>query len=433
MVLLALIAERHVQSKLVHGGRLLPAPSGASDLWSTYLSTWHPSSVGSVTPAPPSLGVLAALSTIAFGKAWLVVDVIVLGVVPLAALSAFTAARALTSAVRVRIWVAIVYSLLPAVTGAIAGGRIDVAVVAIVLPQVLRVGVSAVSADTIGSGLRRGAGAGLLLALAVAFAPGLWVVALAGLVVGLGCMELDRHDSAATVRRLVAAIVILTVPVVVLVPWSLQLFAHPRLALLGSGLPEFYTSHGAPSGFSLALLRAGGPAQPPIWIGIPIVAAALLGLNRQSRVAIARGRVARHRRGRGGGVDAGGGGHRRAASQPSLAGHGPTRCRSGCAAGRAGRCGRCPTSASGAELWLAAARGGCAGSDRGRLDRDAGRELGGARGWQSVDVGEPASAPAVHSVGVGGDADLTTRLGADDRWPAGVLRAGPPTGRTAAW
>jgi GT2 family glycosyltransferase len=292
MVLLALIAERHVESKLLHGGRLLPAPNGASDLWSTYLSTWHPSSVGSVTPAPPSLGILAALSTIAFGKAWLVVDVIVLGVVPLAALSAFTATRALTSAVRVRIWVAIVYSLLPAVTGAVAGGRIDVAVVAIVLPQVIRVGVAAVNAGSIGSALRRGAGAGLLLALAAAFAPGLWLVALAGLVVGLGFMELDRHDSAATVRRLVAAAVILVVPVVVLVPWSLQLFAHPRLALLGSGLPEFYTSHDAPSGFSLAMLRAGGPAQPPIWIGIPIVAAALLGLNRQSRVAIARTGVA---------------------------------------------------------------------------------------------------------------------------------------------
>jgi hypothetical protein len=47
------------------------------------------------------------------------------------------------------------------------------------------------------------------------------------------------------------------------------------------------TSHGAP-GLGLALLRAGGPSQPPVWIGIPILAAALLGLTRQSRVAAAR-------------------------------------------------------------------------------------------------------------------------------------------------
>jgi hypothetical protein len=57
-------------------------------------------------------------------------------------------------------------------------------------------------------------------------------------------------------------------------------------------LPEFYGSHSAPSGVGLALLHAGGPAQPPFWIGIPIVAAALLGLNRQSRVALARAGIA---------------------------------------------------------------------------------------------------------------------------------------------
>jgi hypothetical protein len=92
----------------------------------------------------------------------------------------------------------------------------------------------------------------------------------------------------AWVRRSLSAVVVLVVPVVVLVPWSFQLLTQPHLALVGSGLPEFYTSHHAPSGLALLLLRAGGPAQPPIWIGIAVVAAALLGLNRQSRVAIAR-------------------------------------------------------------------------------------------------------------------------------------------------
>jgi GT2 family glycosyltransferase len=298
MSLLALIAERHVQSEFLHGGRLLPAPNGSSDLWSTYFASWHPSFVGSVTSAPPSLGILAALSTIAFGKVWLAVDLIILGVVPLAALSAYTAARALTATVQVRIWVAIVYSLLPAVTGAIAGGRIDIALVAILLPQVMRACVAAVNADSWWSGLRRGAGAGLLLALTVAFAPLLWPFALAAFVVGLGFMELDRLHARSggaselppppRLRRLASAALVLAVPVIVLVPWSLAVFASPHLALAGSGLPEFYTSQGAPSGFSLALLRAGGPAQPPIWIGVAIVAAALIGLNRQSRVAIAR-------------------------------------------------------------------------------------------------------------------------------------------------
>jgi GT2 family glycosyltransferase len=288
MSLLALIAERHVLGSTIHGGRLLPAPRGASDLWSTYLSSWHPSSVGSVTPAPPSLGVLAILSTILLGKAWLLIDLIILGAVPFAALSAFTAARSLTAAVRVRIWVSVVYALLPAVTGAVAGGRLDVAVVAIVLPQLMRACISAVRVGSSHRGWRRSVGAGLLLAVTMSFAPILWLLAVPAFLVGIGFMERESDESTATLGRLVSAAVILVVPVLVLVPWSWHLLAHPRLLLVGAGLPEFYTSHGAPSGLSIALLRAGGPAQPPIWIGIPVLAAAMLGLTRQSRVAVAR-------------------------------------------------------------------------------------------------------------------------------------------------
>jgi hypothetical protein len=292
MLLLSLIAERHVLGATVSGGRLLPPPGGSSDLWSTYVASWHPTSVGSTTPAPPSLAILAALSTILFGKVWLVVDLLVLGAVPLAAISAFTAAGSVTAAARVRIWVAVVYSLLPAVTGAIAGGRIDVTVVAILLPQLMRACVSALRADPALPVWRRGIGAGLLLAVVVAFAPVLWLIAVPAFVVGIGFLERESAETSATINRLTAAGVVLAVPILVLIPWSWHLLAQPRQLLGGSGLPEFYTSRSAPSGLSLALLRAGGPAQPPFWIGIPVLAAAMLGLNRQSRVAVARTGVA---------------------------------------------------------------------------------------------------------------------------------------------
>ena len=286
MAVLALVADRHLLTAVLHGGRLLPAPNGASDLWSTYLATWHPSSLGSVTPAPPSLAILAALSTVAFGKVWLVVDIILLGAVPLCALSAFVAARALTSAVRVRIWVAIVYSLLPAVTGAVAGGRIDVAVAAIVLPLVIRAAASAVRLEV--RGWRRGVAAGLLLAVGTAFAPLLWVLAAAALVlaVALCLLEPDRRRTAAA--RLVPVAAILVVPLLVLAPWSGYVVRHPKVLLAGAGLPEFYTAQHAPSGLDLVLLHAGGPAQPPLWIGVPLLLAALLGLTRRNRILAAR-------------------------------------------------------------------------------------------------------------------------------------------------
>jgi GT2 family glycosyltransferase len=287
MSVVAMVAERHVLSAAIHGGRLLPAPSGARDLWAAYLASFHPSSVGSFTPAPPSLAILAAGSTILFGKAWLLVDLVVLGAVPLSALSAFAAARALTPAVRVRVWAGVVYSLLPAVTGVVAGGRIDVAAVAILLPQVLRAVIAALRRGLAAGAWRYSLGAGLVLAVAVAFAPVLWLVAVPSAVLGIGYLERES-DVSATLGRLLAAVVVLAVPIVVLVPWSGHLISHPRLLVTGSGLPEFYAAHHAPSALSLALLHAGGPAQPPIWIGFAVLAAGLLGLNRQSRMAVAR-------------------------------------------------------------------------------------------------------------------------------------------------
>jgi hypothetical protein len=292
MSVIALIAERHLFSKTLHGGRLLPGPGGSSDLWSTYVASFHPTSVGSFTPASPSLAILGAASTVTFGKPWLVVDIIMLGAVPLAALSAYVAAGALTAAARVRIWVAVVYALLPAVTGAIAGGRIDVAMVAILLPQVLRACAAALRSDSAHGAIRTSIGAGLLLAVTAAFAPILWLIAAPVLVVGIGFMERESQESHATLGRLVSAAVVLAVPIVVLVPWSWHILAHPRMVVATSGLPEFYTSQHAPSGIALELLRAGGVAQPPVWIGIPIVLAALVGLNRRSRVAVARTAVA---------------------------------------------------------------------------------------------------------------------------------------------
>jgi GT2 family glycosyltransferase len=288
MTLLALIADRHLFASVVHGGRLLPAPGGSSDLWSTYFASWHPSGVGSTTPAPPYLAVLATLATVAFGKPWLVVDVIMLGAVPLAALSAYAALRPITTSARTRLWLAVVYALLPAVTGAVAGGRIDIAAAAILLPQLIRAGVAAVGSSDLRTGLRRGAGAGLLLGVGAAFMPLLWIVAVVAFVGGIGLAALHQRSVEQLVPRLPCAALVCVVALLVLVPWTWHVAAHPSLLLTGLGLPEFFRSTSPPSGVSLALLHAGGPAQPPVWIGIPIVAAALLGLARRRGALAAR-------------------------------------------------------------------------------------------------------------------------------------------------
>ncbi len=297
MSLLALIADRHILSGSLHGGRLLPAPAGASDLWSTYTASWHPAAVGSTTPTPPSLGLLAILATILLGKAWLAVDVLLLGAIPLAALSAFTALRVLTPAVRIRVWVAVVYALLPSVTGAVAGGRLDVIVAAIVLPRIARALALTLIPRAPGTARGRCVRAGLWLTVGAAFTPLLWVAAVLGFVVAIPLLPTGATESGSSDDgpvdglarpRMPAALAVISIPLALLIPWTWHVIAHPSLLIAGSGLPEFYTAHSAPSGIGLALLRAGGSAQPPIWIGAPILAAALLGLQRDSRKVASR-------------------------------------------------------------------------------------------------------------------------------------------------
>ncbi|MGN6474013.1 MAG: glycosyltransferase family 2 protein, partial [Mycobacteriales bacterium] len=261
MSVLAVIAERHVLSGAIHGGRLLPAPSGASDLWSSYFSGWHPSNVGSTAPTSPAIAVIALLATILLGKAWLAVDVIVLGAVPLAALSAYTSLRVLTPAVRIRVWVSVVYALLPAVTGAIATGRLDVVVAAVVLPRVARSIAIAWHHDAAGMLRARTMRAGLWLSVAAAFAPLIWVLAavVCGGVLGAAALFPSETEAAGddVTDRLRATAGILVIPLIVLLPWTWHVLAHPSLLFSGSGLPEFYSSRAAPSGILLALLHAG--------------------------------------------------------------------------------------------------------------------------------------------------------------------------------
>ncbi|HVW81764.1 MAG TPA: glycosyltransferase [Mycobacteriales bacterium] len=290
--LLSLIANRHILSGSLHGGRLLPAPGGASDLWASYLSSWHPSAVGSLAPSPPSTALLALLATILLGKAWLAVDVILLGAVPLAALSAFTALRALTTTVRVRVWAAVVYALLPAVTGAVAAGRLDVVVTAIVLPRVVRSIALAWLPDAPGTPRGRCVRAGLWLTVGAAFAPLLWVFAalLCGLALAGDYFAGDGEAEPAEpiMVRLARTGGVLAVPLILLLPWTGHVLAHPSVLFSGSGLPEFYSSHSAPSGVWLAFLHAGGGGQPPAWVGIALVGAVVFGLQRDSRVLTAR-------------------------------------------------------------------------------------------------------------------------------------------------
>ena len=264
------------------GGSLVPAWGGASDLWGSYLQSFHPAGIGSSTPAPAWLAVIASLSTVLGGKPWLAIDVLLIGCVPLAGMTAMLAVRKVTTSAPVRVWASVTYGLLPVATGVIASGRFGTAVAFVLLPLI----VAQAGRMFAESGARAGRAAwatGLLAAIAGAFVPLLWVIAVIGAVLAAIVFRTTRRG---ILRNLLIAVL---TPPVLLLPWSLTLISHPARLFLEAGLPQQGTPVFGLPARSLMLLSPGGPGMPPYWVtgGLIAVAFAALFAGRRRRLIIA--------------------------------------------------------------------------------------------------------------------------------------------------
>jgi GT2 family glycosyltransferase len=279
LTVIALVAERSLLGAgPLGGGALIPAWGGASGLWHEYLQGFHPVGVGSGNSAPPYLAVIAALATVLGGKPWLAVDVILLGSVPLAGITAFLAVRRVTRSTLVRLWAAASYALLPVAMGAIAAGRIGTAVVFVLIPV-----IALLSGRMLTLGPRRARRAawatGLAIAVAAAFVPLIWVVALvAALAVVAARPGMWRNLG-----------IVVAVPPVLLLPWTAQIATNPSTLVLEVGLQQPGLAVHDLSARSLLLLSPGGPGLPRIWVtaGIAIAALAALLLSRRRALMMA--------------------------------------------------------------------------------------------------------------------------------------------------
>ncbi|POX54402.1 glycosyltransferase family 2 protein [Streptomyces sp. Ru72] len=259
------------------GGALLPAPADSSELWSRYLDAWHPVGAGGTHSAPPYLALVALLASMLLGSTGLAVTVLLVCSVPLAGFTAYFASRPLVESRLLRAWASVAYAFLPAATGALAGGRLGTAVLAVLLPLIARAGIAA-------SGLAHTSGArgswratwayALLLTITTAFTPIVWPIAL---VLGVALLVVRRDDIVAHALRFLAQI---GTPLLVLAPWSLSLL--PFGFFKEAGL-----AYGASAASALDLLGAGpgGPGTVSGLMLIGVVLAALAALMRGERQA----------------------------------------------------------------------------------------------------------------------------------------------------
>jgi GT2 family glycosyltransferase len=277
LIVLTLLACRSLYGAgRLMGGALLPTPDSAGDLWRTYTQAWHPVGIGSATDSPPYLAVVSLLGVLLLNHVSTIVDVLLLGAVPLACVSAYLALRRVVSAVPLRAWGAATYALLPPVVGAVAGGRLSTAAVAVLLPMTLLLASHAVGVRDSPGNNRAAWGAGLLLAIMTAFAPLVYPVAL----VLLGLAALTIAQGRRDVARLAATAV---VPPLLLMPWLPALVADPSLLLQEAGLPGPGLTDNQLSAPAIFLLHPGGPGMYPVLLTIGVLLAALAGLLRRDR------------------------------------------------------------------------------------------------------------------------------------------------------
>ncbi|MFI6097279.1 glycosyltransferase [Lentzea sp. NPDC051213] len=205
------------------GGRLLPVGSAGS-VWSTYLASWHPVFGGTAAPAPAALAVLGLIP----GGPSFAVAMLLLGDIPLAALSAYIASRGMRVRRSVRAVVAAFYGLLPVATTAVAEGRLDVVVVHVVTPVVFAGVYAVLRASSTHAWLPMASGTAIGVAVLGAFSPLTHVVTIVGALGGFIAVS-------GGARRIAALFVIVLLPMALLLPWPAVLLQHPEMVLNGLG------------------------------------------------------------------------------------------------------------------------------------------------------------------------------------------------------
>ena len=269
------------------GGALLPAGSGASDLWGTYAGSWHALGTGGTQDAPPYLAVLAIFATVLFGSTGLTLTLFLVASVPLAGVAAYFASRPLIESRLLRAWASVAYAFLPAATGALATGRLGTAVLAILLPLMARAAVATAGLQLTDAAIERGArpswratwALALMLTFTTAFTPVIWPIALV-LAAGVVGWRLAHDQGQLLVPQLLRSAALIVTPIVLLAPWSLSLLTHPGRLLHEAGLP--YATKSA-SGVDLLLISPGGPKASGGLLLVGLVLAALAALMRGTR------------------------------------------------------------------------------------------------------------------------------------------------------
>jgi GT2 family glycosyltransferase len=284
VLLAAVVGGAMTRDVLLHGARaagagLLPAPATSGALWAAATSSWRDVGLGVRAPADPYAALLALLG-VPFGGPGRVATVLIVGALPLAALTAWSAASALTASRSLRTWAALAWAGAPPLLAAVAGGRSPAVLAHVLAPLAALLLARAAGLAPARRPLAVAARLGLVLVGVLACAPSLALPAVAVLA---GAAVAGRRRAAAPLALAAA------VAAVLLLPWWAAVVVQPRLLLADPALAAA-TGGAAPGPPDLARLL-GVPLPPGLpsatslavaaVVVAPVLVAAVLGLLRR--------------------------------------------------------------------------------------------------------------------------------------------------------
>ncbi|UPK76157.1 glycosyltransferase family 2 protein [Nocardioidaceae bacterium SCSIO 66511] len=252
-----------IGSGLLSGGALLPAPDSTGAWWSTFAASWHDVGLGSDRFGPPYAFVLALLSVFTFGHPGLVIDVVVIGAVPLAAVTAHRLARRFLQSGWLQAAWAVAYAFAVVASGALGQGRFGSLLGLVLAPVIVNAGISLVQRSSLRRGWQEGLRVGLWLSALTAFVPIAYVVTICGLLIAVG---LRGHA-----REWLSLALAAVVPFGVLGPWMWERALDPRMWWWEAGLADGGFGSLEPDALDVALGQAGGPYSAPALFGIGLL------------------------------------------------------------------------------------------------------------------------------------------------------------------
>jgi len=274
VALTTLIASRSRLGSIV-GGALPTTPASAGELLSTYADSWHTVGLGSSANVPPWIALIGLTSLLLGAKASLFITTLFISAVPLALWGAYSLARKFTELKFLALGAALLYAFSPTSLAAINSGRLGTVVLIVIGPWLVRSLFGLEQLENLS--WRRTWWLALLLTIVCAFSPLtfmsllLWQFILVILDVVAFNSKTNPLNKENFDRRNARRIAIISAPLIVCAPWSLEFILHPSRILLDPGIS-------LPGGdlSSLLLTNPGGIGAPPLWIITPITLIALI-------------------------------------------------------------------------------------------------------------------------------------------------------------